>query len=140
MSFPIRSAYEQTLGIYVFPRVVDKIRLNAQGELPEGYHVGIVAGNRTFDDRLSKFLDIDFDRFTARVLEGGNDEELMEWCFANGRKPTAEQIEIWNGFMSKRGWRDNAGLEKSKADAGLAHRPDILTYFDLFDIEEGRAQ
>jgi gluconokinase len=64
----------------------------------------------------------------------------MEWCFANGRKPSAEQIEIWNGFMSKRGWRDTAGLDKSKADAGLAHRPDILTYFDLFDIEEGRAQ
>lgn len=139
MNFPIRGAYEQTLGIYVFPRVVDKIRLKAAGKLPDGYHVGIVEGNRTFDDRLSKFLEIDFDQFAVRVLKGGSDEELMEWCFEHGRKPTAEQIEIWNGFMSKRGWRDSANLEKSKADAGLAHRPEILTYFDLFDVEEGRA-
>jgi hypothetical protein len=138
MSFPIRSAREQTLGIYVFPRVVDKIRLQAAGTLPAGYHVGIVPGNRTFDDRLCKFLEIDFDAFATRVLQGGSHEELMEWCFENGRKPTAEQIEIWNGFMSKRGWRDNSGFDKNKADAGFTHRPEIMTYFDLFEAEEGR--
>lgn len=141
MSFPIRSPYHTTGGIVIFARVVDKIRLKAAGQLPEGYHVGIVPGNRTFDDRLVKFLGVDFDAFSARVLEGGTDEELLEWCFQNGRRPDAEQIEVWNGFMMKRGWRDSGseGLVKAKKEAGLEHRDDLQTYFDLMDVEEGRA-
>ena len=139
MSFPIRSAYDPTLGIYVFARILSKIRLDAEGKLPEGYHVGIVPGNRTFDDRVCKFLGVDFGDLRERTLEGGSDEEVLEWCFEKGTKPSAEQIEIWNGFMSKRGWRDASGFDKSKAAAGLADRPEILTYFDLFDAEEGRA-
>lgn len=139
MSFPIRGAREQVSGIYVFGRVLDKIRLQAEGKLPEGYHVGIVPGNRTFDDRLCAFLGIDFSALKDRTLQGGTDEEILKWCFENGSRPTAEQIEIWNGFMFKRGWRDNSGFDKDKADAGFSDRPEIMTYFDLFDAEEGRA-
>ena len=140
MSFPIRSPRDQTGGIVVFGRILDKIRLHAAGKLPDGYHVGVVAGNRTFDDRLCKFLGVDFDKFAARVMKGGSDEEILGWCFTHGRQPDAEQIEVWNAFLSKRGWRDAAtpGFEKSKADAGFAHRDDILTYFDLMEAEEGR--
>jgi gluconokinase len=74
-------------------------------------------------------------------LQGGSDEEVIEWCFENGRRSDAEQIEIWNGFMQKRGWNDaaTAGLVRQKIDAGLAHRDDIQTFFALFDAEEGRA-
>ncbi|MEO5914533.1 MAG: DUF5069 domain-containing protein [Luteolibacter sp.] len=141
MSFPIRSPRQLTGGIVVFARVLDKIRLNAEGKLPEGYHVGIVPGNRTFDDRLCKFLSVDFDAFSTRTLEGGSDEEILEWCFALGSKPTAEQIEVWNAFLTKRGWRDPAttGFEKAKAEAGLSGRDDIQTFFDVMDAEEGHA-
>ena len=141
MSFPIRSPRELTGGIVVFARVLDKIRLHAAGQLPAGYHLGIVEGNRTFDDRLCKFLGVDFDALAVRALEGGTDEEILEWCFAQGRRPDGEQIEVWNAFLNKRGWRDSgsAGLVKNKAEAGLAHRDDLLTYFDLMDVEEGRA-
>ncbi len=141
MSFPIRSPRVQTGGIYVLARILDKIRLNAEGNLPAGYHVGIIPGNRTFDDRVCKFLHVDFDALVTRVLEGGTDDEILEWCFTAGRKPTAEEIEIWNGFMSKRGWRDweQSGFDKSRADSGFAGREDIQCYFDLMDVEEGRA-
>lgn len=141
MSFPIRSPRHLTGGIVVFARIIDKIRLNAEGKLPEGYHVGIVPGNRTFDDRLCKFLGIDFDALSTRALQGGSDEEILEWCFANGAQPTAEQIEVWNAFLTKRGWRDPAttGFAKSKAEAGFADREDIQTFFDLMDAEEGHA-
>ena len=42
--------------------------------------------------------------------------------------------------MSKLGWRDRAtsALEKHKAASGLAHRDDILTMPDYFDVDEGR--
>ncbi len=142
MAFPIRSPRDLVGGIAVFGRILDKIRLNAQaGRLPEGYHLGVIPGKRTFDDRVCRFLGVDFDALSQRTLEGGTDEEILEWCFQNGRRPDAEQIEIWNGFMHKRGWRDAAskGLEQQRAEAGLGHREDIVTFFDVMDVEEGRA-
>ena len=141
MNFPIRSPRHQIGGIYILARILDKIRLHAEGKLPAGYHVGVVPGNRTFDDRVCKFLGVDFAALAARTLEGSTDDEVLDWCFANGRRPDAEQIEIWNGFMSKRGWRDSAqsGFDSAKAEAGFATRDDIQCYFDLMDAEEGRA-
>ncbi|MBC7978928.1 MAG: DUF5069 domain-containing protein, partial [Armatimonadetes bacterium] len=122
-------------------RVLDKIRLHAQGKLPESYHVGVIPENRTFDDRICRFLNISFDDLSARTLQGGSDEEILEWCFFSGKKPDAEQIEAWNAFISKRGWRDPAttGFEKSKIEAGFGDHNDLLTFFDLMDAEEGRA-
>lgn len=130
-------------GVYVFGRILDKIRLFAkEGKLPEGYHLGYLAGNRTFDERVCKFLGVDFAALSKRTLEGGTDEEIFEWCCQTGKRPSPEQIEIWNGFMSKRGWRDAAskGLVEQRAEAGLGHREDIVTFFDLMDAEEGHEE
>jgi len=141
MAFPIRSPRDQVGGIFVFGRILDKIRLQAkEGRLPDGYHLGLVAGGRSFDERVCCFLGVSFDALQARVLAGGTDDEILEWCFRSGYRPDAEQKEIWNGFMLKRGWRDSASasLAQQKAEAGLGHREDILTFFDLMDAEEGR--
>jgi hypothetical protein len=42
--------------------------------------------------------------------------------------------------MRKRGWNDasTAGLERDKRAAGLADRTEIVTWFDLFDVDDGR--
>jgi gluconokinase len=140
MSFPIRSASVTVGGLYVFARILDKIRLDDKGELPEGYHVGLIPGSRTFDDRVCRFLGVSFDDLRARTLAGGTDEEILEWCFNHGKRPDEEQLEIWNTFMQKRGWNDSAsaGLEKQKIAAGLGDRSEIQTFFSLFDHEEGR--
>lgn len=141
MAFPIRSPRYTVGGITVFGRILDKIRLHAKNQLPDGYHLGPIEGKRTFDDRVCRLLAVDFDALTNRALEGGTDEAILEWCFQNGRKPDAEQIELFNGFMAKRGWRDaaTAGLIEQRAQAGLGHREDLVTFFDLMDAEEGRA-
>ncbi|MEX1114854.1 MAG: DUF5069 domain-containing protein [Akkermansiaceae bacterium] len=141
MSFPIRSPRHQVHGIDIFARIVDKIRLNAEGKLPEGYTLGVVLGSHTFDERVCRLLGVSFEDLSARTLQGGTDEELMEWCFENGRKPDEEQIEVWNGFMSKRGWRDSASesLYNQKVATGLSAWSEIMTFFDLIDVEEGRA-
>ena len=43
--------------------------------------------------------------------------------------------------MHKRGWNDTAskGLAEAKAEAGFGGRDDIVTVFDLMEVEEGRA-
>jgi hypothetical protein len=78
-----------------------------------------------------------------RVLEGGTDEEVLAWCFAHGTRPNEEQILVWNKFMLKRGWRDEDDgstqeLERYKASSGLAHRADLVTFFDYYEVDEGR--
>ncbi len=140
MSFPIRSPYDRVSGIVLVARLIDKVRLHSAGRLPEGYHVGFIPGNRTFDDRFCRFVGIGFEEFTASVMAGGTDEEILERCLMLGRRPDAEQVEVWNTFMMKRGWRDSGtpSLIRSKAEAGLAHRDDLITFFDLMDVEEGR--
>jgi hypothetical protein len=49
-------------------------------------------------------------------------------------------VIIWNDFVSKRGWNDQATpvLEKQKVESGLGHRVDLRTFFEFWDVDEGR--
>lgn len=132
-----RSAYEEVGGIVFFGRMLDKIRLKAAGTLPDGYATG-TKNWFAFDSRCCRLLGIKYPALRKRVLQGGSDLEILKWAFREGRKPGKEEMEIWNAFMKKRGWRDPAGLAEEKKAAGLGGRKDIQTFFDLFDAEEGR--
>src|SRR5947207_16006697 len=96
----LRTSYEEVAGIVFFGRMLDKIRLHAQGRLPADYNRGF-----GFDERTCRFLKIDYERLVSRVLEGGTDEEILEWCHEHGHRPSEEEIFVWNAFMTKRGWR-----------------------------------
>ena len=89
----LRSPHAQCGGIYYFPRMLDKIRLQAAGRLPPGYNLGTTDWS-WFDARCTRFLGVDYAALVERVLRGGTDEEILEWCFAHGRRPGAEEIEI----------------------------------------------
>jgi len=134
------SDYRETKGLIYFARMLDKIRLNAQGRLAPGYFLG-VEDPTFFDARCTRFLGVDYDELAARTLQGGSDEEILAWCFSRGKTPGQEEIEIWNAFISKRGWRDggSADLQAAKERLGWADRGDIQTWVDLHDAEEGRA-
>jgi Domain of unknown function (DUF5069) len=133
------SDYVETKGLIYFARMLDKIRLHAQGRLPPGYFVG-VEDPTFFDSRCTRFLGVNYDELVERTLQGGSDEEILEWCFQRGRRPGEEEIEIWNGFILKRGWRDagSEDLAVAKKEAGFGERDDIQTWVDLHDAEEGR--
>lgn len=129
----LRHSTEQVGGIVFFGRMIDKIRLHAQGKLPADYNRGT-----GFDGRVCRFLDVDYQKLVERVLAGGRDEEVLAWCFARGRKPNDEEILIFNAFLTKRGWRDEASeeLERMKRERGFADRADIQTYFDFHKADE----
>ena len=136
----LRSPSEQVNGLVYFGRMLDKIRLHAQGKLPEGWAAmrGLSSPN-TFDARCCRFLKTDYAALETETLKGGTDEELLEWAFRHGRKPTDEEIEIWNAFMTKRGWRD-AGtqrLHERLAELGLPPGT-VETMFEFIDVDEGR--
>ena len=138
MNIPnLRSPRETVGGLGHFGRMLDKIRLHAQGKLPADYVPNLGKG---FDGRCVSLLHVDYSALVARVQAGGTDEELLAWCYENGRKPTEEEMEVWNAFMSKRGWNDEASpmLQKRLIDNGFAGRTDIATFFDYLDADERR--
>ena len=132
--------YKETKGLVYFARMLDKIRLRARGELPSDYFLGVDDDPTVFDARCTRFLGINYDELVSRTLEGGSDEEILDWCFKRGRRPSEEEIEIWNGFLLKRGWRDAGSpeLQAAKEGNGWGDRHDIQTWVDFHDAEEGR--
>ena len=136
-SFPC-SPYKSIKGLVYFPRMLDKIRLHAAGRLPTAHaeHLGV-----NFDGRCLNLLGVTYDDVKKRVAAGDSDEAILDWCLQNGRKPTAEDIETWSGFMTKRGWRDDASERVAfrLKEAGMESRDrDVATMFDFIDIDEGR--
>ena len=136
----LRSPSDTVNGLVYFGRMLDKIRLAAAGTLPEGWQParGMVKGS--FDSRCCQFLHIDYAALEAETLKGGSDEELLAWAFEQGRQPSEEEIEVWNAFMTKRGWRDAGSddLQATKNALNWGDRQDIQTWVDLHDAEEGR--
>src|SRR2546422_11615087 len=111
----LRSPRDQVKGLVYFGRMLDKIRLAAAGNLPEAWQATRgTASKRNFDSRCCKVLDIDYAALEAETLKGGSDEELLAWAFEHGRQPSEDEIEVWNGFMTKYGWHDAGRSEERR--------------------------
>jgi Domain of unknown function (DUF5069) len=137
-TFP-KSPKEMTKGMIYFPRMLDKLRLHARGELHEDYHRNLGRIDAA-DGACCNFLRVNYADLRERVLQGGADEEILEWCFQKGRRLNEGDLIVWNGFASKLGWRDFASpaLEKAKQKAGITDRADIACIPDMIDFDEGR--
>ncbi|HEY2801951.1 MAG TPA: DUF5069 domain-containing protein [Chthoniobacterales bacterium] len=135
--FPARSPAEKVGGIYHFGRMIDKISAHAKGELPDDHVPQLGKG---FDDRTVRFLGVRYEDLVARAKEGGSAEEILQWAFEKGRKPSEEEIEVWNECLRKVGWNDKTTeiLERRKKESGLTNRDDIQTMFQYIDVDEGR--
>lgn len=118
--------------------MLDKARAHARGELPEEWVPNLGKG---FDGRCLRFLHLDYEDVVAKVKEGGSDEEVLRWALEKGRTPSEEEVEIWNEFMRKTGWNDEATeiLVRRKKESGLSERDDIETMFQYIDVDEGRS-
>ena len=134
-----KSPKEKAGGMVYFPRMLDKIRLRAKGELDEEYHANMGIP-RSADGMCLNFLRVNYDELRERVLQGGSDEEILEWCFEKGRRLNEGDLVVWNEFMTKFGWKDfrTPILEQMKQELGIADRGDIETIGDLIDFEEKR--
>lgn len=133
----LRSPCEKIGGLFYFARMLDKIRLHANRELPQDYHANLGKG---FDEKCVNFLRIDYPQLIERVKRGGKDEEILQWCFEKGRRPDENDIYVWNEFMRKRGWNDEVSeiLERRKNEANMTDRSDIQTSFQFIDADERR--
>ncbi|HKB56353.1 MAG TPA: DUF5069 domain-containing protein [Lacunisphaera sp.] len=134
-----RSPYDKTAGgLHHLGRMLDKIRLQQAGKLPEDYHrnYGLSIG---LDGLLCGFLNVKFEDVEARVQEGGTDVEITEWIFTRGLRPTRGQAFVWNECSRKFGWNDRVSgfIAKVKAESGLGSHP-ACTTFELIELGEER--
>jgi hypothetical protein len=136
----LRSPYDKSAGgLHHLGRMLDKIRLRQAGRLPGDYdrNYGLSVG---LDGQLCGFLGVTFEDVEARVQQGGTDEEITEWIFSRGLRPSRAQVHIWNEHSRKIGWNDRVSsyLAKVKQEEGHAHRTDVVTSFDGIELREGR--
>ena len=134
-----KSFHDKTGGMLYFPRMLDKIRLHARGELREDCHANLGLASKG-DGLCCRFLRVTYEALKGRVLAGGTDEEILEWCFATGRRLDETDLFIWSEFMRKRGWNDEASgrLAIFKQESGHSDRADLMTMSDYTDVLEGR--
>lgn len=133
----LRSCYALVGRIVYFGRMLDKIRLHAAGRLPADYIPNIGKG---FDRRCGDFLRVDYASLCTHTLtQKPSDRAVLDWAEAQGGRRTDDECDIWNGFMMKRGWRDEAItiLRKRIKEGGLEDKP-ISTMFDFLEFDEGR--
>ncbi len=137
----LRSPYDKVGRLVYFGRMLDKIRLHAAGKLPPEFVENLGdAKPGMFDTRCCSFLRVRCAEIQSHALTGGlSDEQVLAWCLERGGARTDEECLIWNQFMTKRGWRDEANvrLRQRIAESALESKP-IMSMFDYIDFDEGR--
>jgi hypothetical protein len=136
----LRSCYDKVGRLIYFGRMLDKIRLHAEGRLPAEYQAQLGDSQfYTLDGRCCRFLGVPYPDLKKRTLEGGSDDEVLAWVHARGAVRTDEECHVWNRFIAKLGWRDerSAVLPQRILNSGLTGKP-IDTLIDHIEYDEGR--
>lgn len=137
----LRSPFEKVGDIVYFGRMLDKMRLAVAGNLPTGWQPTRGTAMRTnLDSRCCSFLHVDYPTLEEEALHGEKtDDELLAWAFKNGRQPGEDEIEVWNGFMTKLGWRDSVSERVNFRLAEIGLPPgSVQTMFEFIELDEGR--
>jgi hypothetical protein len=137
----LRSPFDRVGGVVYFGRMLDKMRLAAAGKLPAGWQPTRGTAMKTnLDSRCCSFLYVDYAALEKETLKGEKtDDELLAWAFKNGHQPGEDEIEVWNGFMTKLGWRDAVTERVNFRLAEIGLPPGMVdTMFDFIDLDEGR--
>ena len=129
-------------GIAHLGRFIDKIRMRNAGLIQDYNYITV-----GFDKHLIDFLQIDPKAFESRVLAGGTDQEFLEWVFANGKRPTAEEIEQWNHMLLSSRPKDDAARQRfqgrlveiaAKRGAPVSALPAVATWAEVIELDEER--
>jgi hypothetical protein len=131
-----RSAKDKLLGLVSLKRVIDKARAHNEG------HLGEYDYDCPHDRPLFEFLGTNGEEFARNVKELATDEAIADWVQREFlSKKTAAEIERFNG--DRLHWHPDPGthsfeyFEKLR-DQVAPGRRDIVTWFDVLDLDEGR--
>ncbi len=140
MSHKLRSPRERLGGYVILPRLIDKLRLHAQGLLPDSYVPFLLRPGLPLDGRFMAFTGLQPEVLRQAVLGRDSEEEILAWV---------THAAVPHGSQEIRGWSET--LERLQPDRALARllarlSPELAMQveftrhplFDLIDMEEGR--
>jgi hypothetical protein len=131
-----RSAKDKLDGIVSFKRTLDKAKAYNEG------HLGEYDYDCPHDKPLFEFLGTNGEEFARKVKELGTDEAIANWAqSAFLSKKTPAEIEAFNAERMR--WHPEPGSHSAEYFENLRAtvapgRPEIVTWFDLLDLDEGR--
>ena len=131
-----RSAKDKLVGLVSLKRVIDKAKAYNAGTLGEYDY------DCPHDKPLFEFLGVTGEQFAAKVKELGNDDAISAWVddelLANKSEADIEEFN-----HSRMHWHPDPGSHAEHYFQDLRSkvapdRHDIVTWFDLLDLDEGR--
>jgi hypothetical protein len=140
---PALRSPRETLGGYVFlPRLIDKVRLHAQGKLPPEYIGNLLKPGLTLDGRLLTFTGLDAEELRRAILVAKTDEEVLTWVERHAKPHTEAEKRKWIAEIEA--YRPNAESAQRRREVykkvASVIDPATLSVFDLIDMDEGRVR
>jgi hypothetical protein len=131
-----RSAKDKLAGLVSLKRVIDKAKARNEE------HLGEYDYDCPHDKPLFEFLGTNGEEFARKVKALGTDEAIAAWVQSEflSRK-SSDEIERFNA--ERMAWHPEAGSHAEHYFEDLRgkvapNRPDVVTWFDLLDLDEGR--
>jgi hypothetical protein len=139
---PLRSPRESLGGYVILPRLIEKVRLHAQGRLPAEYHPQLLGPELTLDGRFLAFTGLDREALRAAILAAPDDAAVLGWVERHAASHTNAEKRAWAEEIDA--YRPDAerAARRAKAYPHVAARVDVgaISLFDLIDLDEGRIE
>ena len=137
---PVRSPRESLGGYILLPRLIDKVRILAQGQLPQAYAGNVLKAGFTLDGRFLSFTELNAEALRRVILSSRTDDEVLAWVQEHARPTTAVEKHTWAEQIDR--YRPNMALVeyRKRVYPELAAQVDVgsLSVLDLIDMDEGR--
>jgi hypothetical protein len=129
--FPPRSPRVRLGGYVILPRMLDKGRATLAGSNGE-YHYAC-----PLDQHFLEFAGVDPEALKKELTK--SDTEVLQWITANAKnKRTPAEIVAWSTWQDHRAPNspDSREYLNSLHKAGAPNREDIVSWFDVLDMDD----
>jgi hypothetical protein len=137
---PRRSPREALGGYVILPRLIEKVRLHAQGRLPAEYHLQLLGPELTLDGRFLAFTGVDREALRAAILAAPDDAAVLAWVERHAAAHTDEEKRAWAEAIDAYRPDVERAQRRARRYPEVAARFDVgaISVFDLIDLDEGR--
>ncbi len=130
---PPRSPRVRLGGFVILPRLLDKCRATIAGTNGDFHY------DCPLDQRFLSYMGVNPRALKVQVKKGMGDAEVLIWIKKNAKHPRSEQdIALWSKLEEKRASAsiDDREFFIKLLQAAGPDRTDIVTYFDLLDLDD----
>jgi hypothetical protein len=137
----LRSPRETLDGYIILPRLIDKVRVQARGELPAAYQRNLLHRGVTLDGRFLAFTELEGEALRTVILSCETDEPVAQWVAQHATRHSADEKQRWAAEVE--GYRPIGRvlllyLQSTVPDLAAQIDCALVSLLDLIDMDEGR--